>query len=138
MIDYSIVIFITYHYISFFGEKGDDDTSNVYGVMMLPPFALWFVYFVVAEGVDGGTLMHQLFKLKVLSEQRTKIGMTAAFKRHLLDRIDFFIYGLPAVIAIKFSAKHQRLGDMFARTIVVDKTDAQQYKTENPSGLNRT
>ena len=54
-----------------------------------------------------------------------------AFKRHLVDPIDFLIWGLSAAIAIKNSDKHQRLGDMWAKTIVVDILDPEQFSIEN-------
>jgi uncharacterized RDD family membrane protein YckC len=49
----------------------------------------------------------------------------------LLDPIDILFYGIPAIIAIKNSDKHQRLGDMWAKTIVVDIKDAEQYFANN-------
>jgi len=49
-----------------------------------------------------------------------------ALKRYLVDPIDFFIWGLPAAISIKNSFKYQRPGDRWAKTIVVDISDAEQ------------
>jgi uncharacterized RDD family membrane protein YckC len=57
----------------------------------------------------------------VLTIDRKEIEWTQALKRHLLDPIDILLYGIPAIIAIRNSDKHQRLGDMWANTIVVDK-----------------
>ena len=47
-----------------------------------------------------------------------------------LDPIDILIYGIPAIIAIKNSDKNQRIGDMWAKTIVVDMDDEEQYLKE--------
>lgn len=78
------------------------------------------------EAYYGATLGHQGFYLRVLSLNRKNIGFKQALKRHLLDLIDFF-YGIPAIIVIKNSDRHQRIGDLWARTIVVDMTDPEQY-----------
>jgi uncharacterized RDD family membrane protein YckC len=45
----------------------------------------------------------------------------------LIDPVDFFIYAIPAIIAIKNTDKKQRLGDLWAKTIVVDTCDPEQY-----------
>ncbi len=45
----------------------------------------------------------------------------------MLDLIDIMFYGIPAIIAIKNSDKHQRIIDMWAETFVVDTTDPEQY-----------
>jgi hypothetical protein len=44
-----------------------------------------------------------------------------------LDPIDILFYGIPAIIAIKNSDKHQTLDGMWAKTIVVDPKDTEQY-----------
>ena len=133
LFDYIIVITLTYFYIDFFGTLNDDGEGGktVRGLMTLPLFSFWFIYFVVVEAYFGGTLFHLTFNLKVLTLDRRPIQFVQAFKRHLVDPIDFFIFSLPAVISIKNSDKHQRLGDMWAKTIVVDILDPEQFPIEN-------
>ena len=63
------------------------------------------------------------------ARNRKEIEWTQALKRHLLDPIDILFYGIPAIITVKNSGKHQRLGDMWAKTIVVDIKDPEQYFT---------
>ncbi len=46
-----------------------------------------------------------------------------SFKRHLLDPIDMFFFGLIGILTIKNSVKNQRLGDMWAKTIVMKTSD---------------
>ena len=132
LFDYVIVITLTYLYIDFFGTTNEngEDGKTVRGLMTLPLFGFWFIYFVVVEAYFGGTLFHLAFNLKVLTIDRKRIEFTQALKRHLVDPIDFFIWGLPAAIAIKNSDKHQRLGDMWAKTIVVDISDTEQMANE--------
>jgi len=42
-----------------------------------------------------------------------------SLKRHLLDPIDMIFFGLVGIITIKNSEFNQRLGDMWAKTVVV-------------------
>ena len=132
LFDYIIVIALTYLYIDFFGTTNENGEGGktVRGLMTLPLFSFWFIYFVVVEAYFGGTLFHLAFNLKVLTIDRKRIEFTQALKRHLVDPIDFFIWGLPAAIAIKNSDKHQRLGDMWAKTIVVDISDTEQMEKQ--------
>ncbi|HSD14757.1 MAG TPA: RDD family protein [Flavobacterium sp.] len=125
--DYGIFFLVFYTYILLFGHETEEGNQAVSGLLALPVPIIWFVYFVIVESSYGGTIGHQFFDLKVLTLNRRKIDFTDALKRHLLDPIDIFFYGIPAIIAIKNSDKHQRLGDMWAKTFVVDTTDNEQY-----------
>ena len=127
LLDYSLFLIPTYLYIMYFGQDNEEGRKTVTGLMALPIPIGWVIYFVVLEACYGATLAHQGLNLKVLTVERKNIGWTQALKRHLLDPIDILFYGIPAIIAIKNSDKHQRLGDMWAKTIVVDTKDAEQY-----------
>ena len=48
-----------------------------------------------------------------------KLTFLESFKRHLLDPIDFCFFGIVAIITIKNTVKNQRVGDLWAKTIVV-------------------
>jgi uncharacterized RDD family membrane protein YckC len=82
---------------------------------------------VVIEANFGGTVGHKGLGLKVVKINHRDIGFSEALKRHILDPIDIIIYGIPAFLAVKYSEKHQRIGDMVANTVVVDTTDPEQY-----------
>ena len=127
LLDYSLVLIPTYMYITFFGYDNDKGGKTVDGFMALPIPALWFLYFVVVEATFGATLAHQALYLKVATIDRKEIGLAQALKRHLLDPIDILFWGIPGIIAIKNTDKHQRLGDLWAKTIVVDMKDPEQY-----------
>lgn len=126
VIDYGLYLLVFYAYILFLGHENEEGGQSVEGLLALPLILLWVVYFVILEAINGATLGHQIFQLKVLTLQRTNIGISHSLKRHLLDCIDILFYGIPAIIAINVSDKHQRLGDMLANTIVVDLTAPEQ------------
>lgn len=71
--------------------------------------------------------------LQVVTLNRKRIGWKEAAKRHLLDPIDIALYGIPGIIAIKNSDKKQRIGDMWAGTIVVNLKDPEQYEKNHLS-----
>jgi uncharacterized RDD family membrane protein YckC len=126
LLDYSLFLLSTYLYIMLVGHDNDEGGKTVNGLLALPIPIVWFIYFVVVEACYSATLAHQGLYLKVLTIDRKEIEWTQALKRHLLDLIDILFYGIPAIIAIKNSDKHQRLGDMWAKTIVVDTRDKEQ------------
>lgn len=127
LLDYGLYLLAFYVYVMFFGHDNNEGGQTVSGLLALPIFIAWFIYFVVIEAFYGATLGHQIFNLKVLTLNSKDIEFTQALKRHLLDPIDILFYGIPGIIAIKNSDKHQRIGDMWAKTFVVDMTDIEQY-----------
>jgi uncharacterized RDD family membrane protein YckC len=131
LLDYALFSLATFIYIMLAGHDNDEGGKTVNGLLALAIPTAWFIYFVVIEALHGATLGHQGLDLKVLTVDRNEIEFTQALKRHLLDPIDIFIYGIPAIIAIKNSDRHQRLGDMWAKTIVVDKKDKEQFLLSN-------
>jgi uncharacterized RDD family membrane protein YckC len=135
LIDYALFLIPMYMYIMYFGQFNNEGGKTVSGLMALPIPIVWVIYFVVIEAYYGSTLAHQSLYLKVLTVDRKQIQWTQALKRHLLDPIDILFYGIPAIIAIKNSEKHQRLGDMWAKTIVVDTKDTEQYFVNTTSKL---
>jgi uncharacterized RDD family membrane protein YckC len=126
-IDYFLGFLVTILYIEHFGTEEAEGKIHLSGIAGLPIEIFWFCYFVVIETYCGATLGHQAFNLLVLTENRKAIGFKESLKRHLVDPVDFFIYALPAFITIKNTEKHQRLGDLWAKTIVVDTTDPEQF-----------
>ena len=127
LIDYGVYAIITFVYIIYFGSDSNESSKSVSGVLTLPLLVVWFVYFVVIESKYKATLGHQAFDLKVITADRKEINFINAFKRHLVDPIDFLFYGIPAIIAIKNTEKHQRLGDLWSKTVIVDTSDIEQY-----------
>ena len=53
------------------------------------------------------------------------------------DPIDILMYGISAIIVIHNSDKHQRTGDMWAKTIVVDTNDPEQYSNYGAGSKNK-
>lgn len=127
ILDYGMVYLVFLIYLEIFGTDESDGSKSVTNLLALPIPVFWFVYFVMIEGLYGATFAHQALNLRVLKKNRGEIDIPEALKRRLLDPIDIFVWGLPAIIAISKSNYHQRLGDMWADTIVVYTKDAEQF-----------
>lgn len=82
-------------------------------------FIVWIVYFPVVESVRGQTLGKLLVGLRVVARNGQPISIGQAFKRHLVDMIDLSFFGIVALITIKNTPDHQRVGDLWAGTIVI-------------------
>ena len=96
---------------------------QVTGPLALIIPVVWFVYFVVTETKNQATLGHVVCKLKVVKADGSKPSLSDVLKRRLMDPIDIFIYGIPAFICISKTPKHQRLGDLWANTLIVKPSD---------------
>ena len=63
---------------------------------------------------------HMIMQLKVVSLNGSAISFGQSLKRRILDGIELFAtFGIVAFITVKNSEKHQRVGDLWAKTIVV-------------------
>ena len=123
LIDYGIYFLLLYLYLKFFGEENESGGIEVWNAMVLPIFIYWFCYFVLTEAFNQATPGHDICKLVVVKSKGVKITIGDAFKRRIVDLIDITLYGIPALICIYNTPKYQRLGDLFADTVVVKKSD---------------
>ena len=81
---------------------------------------LWVAYYAVLEGLFGQTIGKRLAGVRVTDLEGRPIGWQAAILRNLGRLLDAlpFLYLLGGILTLS-SREHQRLGDRFARTIVV-------------------
>jgi uncharacterized RDD family membrane protein YckC len=86
---------------------------------MLGAVALFFVYFVVCEGLFGRTLGKRILGLRVVGEDGAPIFLGAALLRNLLRIVDGLLFYLVGAISVWSSPTRQRLGDRAAHTYVV-------------------
>jgi uncharacterized RDD family membrane protein YckC len=91
-------------------------------IIILPPL-VWVLYFSIQEAAFGSTLGKIVgvfpVRLKVVRLDGSRLKFWQAFLRAL---IGLFETNLIGAIIISASQRNQRLGDMAAGTIVVDKT----------------
>lgn len=118
----------------YFGDYAGG-SYTVSGTGVIPVFILWFLYFCVMEGTQGGTLGHLMVGLEVIKIKNEPVSIGTAFKRHLVDPLDLYVCGLVAILTIWNTEKHQRLGDLLAQTIVIDTGDREQLRLKSDRQL---
>ena len=121
VLDYFLYSAIVVLYSYFFGEVqqwGFREGFNA-DAGLLVPMAIWVLYFPGAEAVFGYTLGKGLFDLKVVRERKADFPLFVTFKRHMLDLIEFSSMGLIAILMVKFTKDHKRIGDFLAHSRVV-------------------
>ncbi|WP_066632955.1 RDD family protein, partial [Labilibacter marinus] len=133
-IDYIIIYGFSYAYVYAFGEPNADGGYTVNGIGGIIPVAFWCIMTIGFEQWIGATIGNALVGLKPISIrgyvdienaiiQNEKISFGQSLKRHLLDPLDMFFFGLIGIITIKNTDKNQRLGDIWANTIVIETSE---------------
>ncbi|MGL5111961.1 MAG: RDD family protein [Flavobacterium sp.] len=122
LIDYAIIYAFFYAFISAFGEPNEEGGYSVTGFLALVPILFWFVFLVVFETFFGATLGNSIVGLrpKSLTKNNGELSLGQSIKRHVLDPIDMFPFGLLGIMAIINTDRNQRIGDIWAKTIVVE------------------
>jgi uncharacterized RDD family membrane protein YckC len=107
-----------------FGQEGKSDdgrpTIQLNGWLNSIPVILWIVTFPIMEAFEGKTVGKKLMKLQVMKLNGRRYTMIDSFKRRICDWIDFALFGLPAFIIANNTSLRQRLGDLWAGTVVVN------------------
>ncbi len=121
LIDYSLMYLITLILVYTIGSPNNEGGYSLTGLNCFVPVFFWFVLIVITEQIFGSTIGNGVVGLKPLSiEGRPgKPHVFQSLKRHILDPVDMFLFGIVAIIAIKNTPKNQRLGDLWAKTIVI-------------------
>lgn len=127
LLDYSIIFIFAYLIFEIWEEKDLDGITRVHSFPAFCITIVWFVFTVCLEQFFGATLGNSIFNLKPISIRENKLELTfgQSLKRHLLDMVDFSPIGL-GIMLIKKSDNNQRLGDIWAETVVIDTTDQNQ------------
>jgi len=123
LIDYGIYFTVIAVFIMMFGAPNDEGDYTLNGTPVLLIIAFWFLYFIILEGINQATPGHDILKLVIVRTKGERIGITDALKRRIVDMIDIAFYGIPALICICNTPKFQRIGDLWADTVVVKRSD---------------
>ena len=127
-VDYAIYILITIA-ISYAFRGGANMHSFAPGVRYLLLLALYISFLapwlLVLPGIEslnnGQTIGKALFRIKAIRQNGSKINFSTSIIRHLLAFVDYFpVIGLIGVLVAASNKNKQRVGDMVAKTIVVD------------------
>jgi len=120
-IDYAVIIILFFIYLYNFNEPNAEGKTFLNEVSAVVFVILWGIITVGLEIGLGATLGNDLVGLKAIPEsgELRKLNFNESFKRHVLDPIDMFFLGLIGVLLILKTDKNKRLGDIWAKTIVI-------------------
>lgn len=122
IIDYVVVFAFFFWYVMTFGSPNEEGGNTVTGWLALVPVLFWALWIIGTESYCGQTLGHALVGLKVVSNDGSDITFRQSLKRRLCDAIEIsWCFGLIAFFIVKGNERHQRLGDIIAKTLVVPK-----------------
>jgi uncharacterized RDD family membrane protein YckC len=79
----------------------------------------WFIEVWVPHRWLGGTPGMRWLGLRVVTEHGETPALRAYTIRWLMMIVDGYLFGLVGALAIAFTPRHQRFGDLVARTLVV-------------------
>lgn len=132
LIDYTLIYSFTLTIIFVLGEPNEEGVYSLNGAPALIPTLFWLIMTVGLEIGLGATLGNSIAGLKAIpiSGQNRKLTFGQSLKRHLMDPIDMFFFGLPGIVTIKNTDKNQRIGDLWAKTIVVKENKFSDLQTE--------
>ena len=131
IVDYTIVFLSMYFWIKEFGEPNSEGGYTASGIYALPPIVFWIILLPMSESLFSATLGHWMVGLRIVDESGFTPDFFMALKRRIADIIDLPFFAIPAFIAIERTPMGQRLGDLWARTVVIDR---EVKKNMNNSG----
>ncbi|MEK6152582.1 RDD family protein [Flavobacteriaceae bacterium 3-367] len=130
LIDYIIIYGFFFIYGYMFGEPDGEGGFTLNGLPAVVPVLFWALMTVGLEQSLGATLGNSLVGLKPISIKKEvdtptwgnhtdKPSFGQSLKRHLMDPIDMFFFGLVGIVTIKNTPLNQRVGDLWAKTVVI-------------------
>jgi len=125
LVDYILIYSFFFFYVFTVGEPNEDGGYSVNGLPAIVPIIFWGIMTVGIEIGIGATIGNLILGLKAIPKSgiNRKLTFVESLKRHLLDPIDMFFFGLVGIITIKNTELNQRVGDLWGKTIVVNKED---------------
>jgi len=106
-------------YTSYRPDRSDEGINK--GVIAM---LVYLSYYFVQEGIWGTTLGKRAFGLQVVRVDGGRVGWWEAWLRTLLRILEvnpLLLGAIPGGLAIAWSRRKQRLGDMMAGTVVVNR-----------------
>ena len=112
--------------IILFGVAAFTNSSVGFYAVMIGFLVIFVFYDLVCElTMNGQSVGKKIMKIRVISLTGSQPTLSQYLLRWLFRIIDvsvIFGFGVVAVLAVAFTEKHQRIGDMVAKTIVIKTT----------------
>lgn len=132
ILDFSIAALIWYFVIETWGTINAAGNKEAVGLpataLMIGTAAFW----ILPEWLGGATFGKWSCDLRVVGIDGNKISLAQSVKRNVLRLLDFFPWYLTGFITAKLTPNCQRLGDLWAKTLVVRRSELTHQTTMAP------
>ncbi len=123
LVDFIIIVLIIGVYIYLIGSHDADGSITLdhkYGKLEILLIA--HAYYIIQEYYWNKTIGKNLLGIYVRRADGARLTLKDVFIRNSTNTIELFLFSFIALLAVLFSRNRQRLGDMLAKTVVVDKS----------------
>lgn len=125
ILDSVIVFLVCFLIAETWGDAGPEGDKVLTGIpallLMLGIAAFW----ILPEWLLGSTPGKWACELQVTKLNGGSISFVQSLKRNVIRPLDFFPFYLTGFVAARLSPNRQRLGDLWAKTIVVSRKSRQ-------------
>jgi uncharacterized RDD family membrane protein YckC len=118
----SLIAFLATFYIAY--TWGDPNPEGGRVLSGIPALLLMFgiaAFWILPEWLLSSSVGKWACDLRVMPLNGGRISFAQSLKRNVLRPLDFFPFYLPAFVTASLTPSRQRLGDLWAKTIVVSK-----------------
>jgi uncharacterized RDD family membrane protein YckC len=123
LVDFIIIILLITGYTYLTGRHNADGSMTLdHTYPKLEILLIAHSYYIIQEYYWHKTIGKKLVGLYVRRADGAKVTLKDVFIRNSTNTIEVFLFPFIALATVLFSRKRQRLGDMLAKTVVVDKS----------------
>jgi uncharacterized RDD family membrane protein YckC len=120
LLDYGVLSALLFAYIRYFGEPLDDGGYQTSGCgHLLVVMVMWVAWLPLPEAVSGRTFGKWVCELRVVDAGGGRAALRQVLIRRLLDPLDLSLFGLVGYVVAKNTPLAQRVGDLAAKTRVI-------------------
>jgi uncharacterized RDD family membrane protein YckC len=132
ILDCAVVLVAQYFIVEKWGEAGPEGDMVLKGVPVFVLLLASAAFWILPEWLLGATLGTWACDLRVTTLRGGNISFGQSLKRNVLRLLDFFPFYLTGFVAAALTPNRQRLGDLWAKTIVVSRKSRQTVVVEAP------
>jgi uncharacterized RDD family membrane protein YckC len=118
-VDGAIVFYSLFYALNHWSTVLPNGNRGWHGLGATAALCLIAAYWIVPEWLFGSTVGKFIFRLRVVSDAHGKANFIQSLKRNLMRPIDFIFFYFIGFVVAMLNPLRQRLGDQWARTIVV-------------------
>lgn len=135
IIDAAVVFFCSWFIVWHWGKPagpGETQLNEPASILLMISIA---AYWIVPEWLTGATFGKWSCDLRVVTVGGKTISFSQAAKRNILRLVDVFPWYLTGFIAAKLTPQRQRLGDLWAKTMVVSCVEIGSHRSPDASDI---